>query len=43
VISFATKKHNLSKIANAMKKGFASAKTDCTVVICKPSDGAKTI
>jgi homoserine kinase len=43
VISFATKKSNLSKIASAMKKGFASAKTDCTVVICKPSGGAKTI
>lgn len=43
VISFATKKSNLNKIANAMKKGFASAKTDCTVVICKPSSGAKTI
>lgn len=43
VISFATKKASLSKIASAMKKGFASAKTDCTVVICKPSGGAKTI
>jgi homoserine kinase len=43
VISFATKKANLSKISSAMKKGFASAKTDCIVVICKPSDGAKTI
>ena len=43
MISFATKKSNLNKIVNAMKKGFASAKTDCTVVICKPSNGAKTI
>lgn len=43
VISFATKKANLSKISSAMKKGFASAKTDCTVVVCKPSGGAKTI
>lgn len=43
VISFSTKKSNLNKIANAMKNGFASAKTDCTVVICKPSNGAKTI
>ena len=43
VISFATKKSNLNKIANAMKDGFASAKTDCTVVICKPSNGAKMI
>ena len=43
VISFATQKSNLNKIASAMKNGFASAKTDCTVVICKPSSGAKTI
>lgn len=43
MISFATKKSNLNKIANAMKDGFASAKTDCAVVICKPSNGAKTI
>ena len=43
VISFATKKSNLNKIASAMKMGFASAKTECTVVICKPSNGAKTI
>lgn len=43
MISFATKKSNLNKIVNAMKGGFASAKTDCTVVICKPSNGAKTI
>lgn len=43
MISFATKKSNLNKIASAMKNGFASAKTGCTVVICKPSNGAKTI
>lgn len=43
VISFATKRSNLNRIANAMKNGFASAKTDCTVMICKPSNGAKTI
>ncbi|MBI5697940.1 MAG: homoserine kinase [Thaumarchaeota archaeon] len=43
VIAFATKKSNLNKIAKAMEKGFASAKTGSTVVICKPSDGAKLI
>lgn len=43
VISFATKKTNLDKIASAMKRGFTSAKIDSTVVICKPSSGAKTI
>lgn len=41
VIAFATKKSSLQKIANSMKNGFASAKIDCTVVICKPSNGAK--
>ncbi len=41
VIAFATKKSNLKKIASAMKNGFSSAKTNCTVVICKPSLGAR--
>ena len=41
VIAFATKKSNLQKIANSMKRGFATAKIDCTVIICKPSNGAK--
>jgi homoserine kinase len=43
VISFATKKSKLNKISSAMRRGFLSAKTDCMVVICKPSVGAKTI
>ena len=43
VIAFATKKSNLDKIAKAMEKGFASAKTGCMTVICKPSDGARLI
>lgn len=41
VIAFATKNSNLEKIANAMRNGFATAKTDCTVVICKPAQGAR--
>jgi homoserine kinase len=41
VIAFATKRSNLQKIADSMKRGFASAKIDCTVMICKPSNGAK--
>ncbi len=41
VIAFATKKSDLKKIAKAMKNGFASAKTDCDVVICKPTNGAR--
>ena len=41
MIAFATKKSNLQKIADSMKRGFASAKIDCTVVICKPGSGAR--
>lgn len=41
VIAFATKKSNLKKIADAMRLGFASAKTDSTTIICKPADGTK--
>jgi homoserine kinase len=41
VIAFATKNSNLDKITKAMKAGFALAKTDCTVVICKPALGAR--
>ncbi|MEM4391584.1 MAG: homoserine kinase [Candidatus Nitrosotenuis sp.] len=41
VIAFADSKSNLKKIADSMKKGFASAKVDSDVIICKPSHGAK--
>ena len=41
IIAFATKKSNLQKIANSMKQGFTSAKVESTVIICKPSGGAK--
>lgn len=41
VIAFATKKSDLPKISRAMKAGFAAAKTDCTVISCKPSRGAR--
>ena len=41
VIAFTTTKSDLGRIARAMKSWFASAKTDCQVVICKPSHGAK--
>jgi homoserine kinase len=40
VIAFATKRSDLNKIAKAMRGGFASANTDCRVVICKPAQGA---
>lgn len=41
VIAFATKRSDLDKIAKAMRAGFASANTDCRVVICKPAQGAR--
>jgi homoserine kinase len=41
IIAFATTRSDLGKIARAMRSGFASARTDCRVVICKPSHGAK--
>ena len=43
VIAFGTKKLNLKKIGGAMKKGFKSAKIDCDIVICKPSNGPKIV
>lgn len=43
VIAFATSKSNSKKICKAMEKGFASAKTECHTVICKPSKGATVI
>ena len=39
VIAFGTKKQNLKKIGEAIKKGFKSAKVDCDIIICKPSKG----
>lgn len=41
IIAFATKRSDLNKIAKAMRGGFASANTDCRVVICKPAQGAR--
>ena len=43
VIAFGTKKQNLKKIGEAIKKGFKSAKVDCEIVICKPSNGPKIV
>ena len=34
---------NEKEIGEAMKKGFKSAKVDCEIIICKPSDGPKII
>ena len=39
VIAFTSKKHNLTKIAASMKRGFKSAKKNSSVIICKPSKG----
>ncbi len=43
VIAFTSISSNPRKISDSMKKGFASAKTECTMVICKPSRGAVVI
>ena len=40
VIAFSKKSSDLKKISAAMSRGFASAKTECQTVICKPSKGA---
>lgn len=41
VIAFATKKHDMQKIARAMSAGFS--RTGCDVVVCRPSGGAKIV
>ncbi len=43
VIAFTSKSGNSRKIAKAMKNGFASARTECNIVICKPGRGAAVI
>ena len=40
IISFTSKSADHNKICKAMEKGFASADTKCTTVICRPSKGA---
>ena len=39
MIAFVSDGVNKKKVGDAMKKGFKSAKTDCDIVICKPSKG----
>ena len=39
VIAFASKKQNVKKIGDAMRRGFKTAKKNSTIVICKPSKG----
>ena len=39
VIAFVSKKQNVKKIGEAMRRGFKSAKKNSTIVICKPSKG----
>ena len=41
VIAFSKKSHNVKKIAKSMKDGFRSAKIDCSIIICKASNGPK--
>ena len=40
VIAFSNSSGNLKKIGLAMSKGFKSARTECQIIICKPSTGA---
>ena len=40
VIAFSKTSADLKKISMAMSRGFASTKTECQTVICKPSKGA---
>jgi len=40
IISFTLKSADHNKICKAMEKGFASANTKCTTIICRPSKGA---
>ena len=40
IIAFTSKSADHNKICKAMEKGFASANTKCTIVICRPSKGA---
>ena len=39
VIAFVSKKQNVKKIGEAMRRGFKTAKKNSTIVICKPSKG----
>ena len=39
VIAFVSKKQNVRKIGEAMRRGFKTAKKDSTIVVCKPSKG----
>jgi homoserine kinase len=40
IIAFTSRSSNPRKICSAMEKGFMSAKTKCSTVICRPSKGA---
>ena len=40
VIAFSKNSADLKKISKSMTRGFASAKTECQTIICKPSKGA---
>ncbi len=43
IIAFTSKSNNPKKICNAMERGFASSKTECTTIVCRPSKGATII
>ena len=43
IIAFTSRSSNPKKICNAMKDGFATAKTQCHTITCKPSKGASVV
>jgi homoserine kinase len=43
VIAFTSKSSNQKKICNAMERGFASAKTKCHTIVCRPSKGTRIV
>lgn len=43
VIAFGNNSSDMKRISQAMEKGFASAKTRCQTIICRPSKGASPI
>jgi len=43
VIAFTSRSSNTKKICSAMVRGFASTKTKCYTIICRPSKGATVV
>lgn len=43
VIAFTSAAENSDKISDAMRRGFASVKTECTTIVCRSSKGAAVV